>query len=62
MNIYQSNSYRENLSWLHFDDQPRFQETQQVKGQPHTFWRDVIIVRFLRIKCEILLGFELNKP
>ena len=23
MNIYQSNSYRNDLSWLHFDDEPR---------------------------------------
>ena len=23
MNIYQSNIYRKDLSWLHFDDEPR---------------------------------------
>ena len=28
MNIYQSNSYRKDLSWLHFDAEPRAQETQ----------------------------------
>ena len=33
MNIYQSNTYRKNLSWLHFDDEPRFQERQQVKDK-----------------------------
>ena len=33
MNIYQSNTYRKNLSWLHFDDEPRVQEMQQVKDQ-----------------------------
>ena len=33
MNIYQSNTYRKNLSWLHFDDEPRFQERQQIKEQ-----------------------------
>ena len=33
MNIYQSNTYRKDLSWLHFDDEPRVQEKQQVKDQ-----------------------------
>ena len=26
MNIYQSNTYRIDLSWLHLDDEPRVQE------------------------------------
>ena len=33
MNIYQTNTYRKDLGWLHFDDEPRVQETQQVKDQ-----------------------------
>ena len=33
MNIYQSNTYKKDLSCLHFNDEPRFQEKQQVKGQ-----------------------------
>ena len=33
MNLYQSNTYRNDLSWLHFDDEPRVQERQQVKDQ-----------------------------
>ena len=33
MNIYQSSAYRKDLSWLHFDDQPRVQDKQQVKDQ-----------------------------
>ena len=33
MNIYQSNIYRKDLSWLHFKDEPRVQERQQVKDQ-----------------------------
>ena len=33
MNIYQSNTYRKDLSWLHFDDEARIQERQQVKDQ-----------------------------
>ena len=26
MNMYQSNTYRKDLSWLHLDDEPRVQE------------------------------------
>ena len=29
--IYQSNTYRKDLSWLYFDDESRTQESQQVK-------------------------------
>ena len=32
-NIYQSNTYRKDLSWPHLDDEPRVQEKQQVKDQ-----------------------------
>ena len=31
MNIYQSNTYRKDLIWQHFDDAPRVQVRQQVK-------------------------------
>ena len=31
INIYQSNSYRKNLSWLHLDDELVVQEKQQLK-------------------------------
>ena len=33
MNIYQSNMYRKDLSWLHLEDELRVQERQQVKNQ-----------------------------
>ena len=33
MAIYQSNTYRKDLSWLHIHDEPRVQERQQVKDQ-----------------------------
>ena len=33
MNIYQSNTYRKDLSWLRFEDKPRVQERQQVLDQ-----------------------------
>ena len=32
-NIYQSNTYRKDLRWPHFNDEPRVQEKQQVKEQ-----------------------------
>ena len=32
-NIYQNNIYGRDLSWPHFDDEPRVQEKQQVKDQ-----------------------------
>ena len=32
MNIYQSNTYTKNLSWLRFDNEPWVQERQQDKG------------------------------
>ena len=30
---YQNNTYRKDLGWPHFDDEPRVQEKQQVKDQ-----------------------------
>ena len=33
MNIYQSNTYRKDLNWLHFDNEPRVHKRQQVKDQ-----------------------------
>ena len=33
MNIYQSNTYRKDLNWQHFDDESRVQERQQGKNQ-----------------------------
>ena len=32
-NIYQSNTYRKDLSWPHIDDEPRVQEKHQLKDQ-----------------------------
>ena len=31
--MYQSNTYRKDLSWLHFNKEPRVQEKQQLKDQ-----------------------------
>ena len=33
MNIYESNTYRKDVCWLQFDDEPRVQERQQVINQ-----------------------------
>ena len=33
ISIYQSNTYRKDLGWLHFDNEPRVQERQQVKAK-----------------------------
>ena len=33
MTIYPSNTYRSELSWLQFDDEPRVQVGQQMKDQ-----------------------------
>ena len=32
-NNYQSNTYRKDLRWPHFNDEPTFQEKQQLKDQ-----------------------------
>ena len=44
-NIYQSNTYRKDLSWSHFDDEPRVQEKQQVKHQQSYIF--VLVVQIL---------------
>ena len=33
MNIYQGNTYRKDLSWLYFDDDPMVSDRLQVKEQ-----------------------------
>ena len=45
-NIYQSNTYRKDLNWPHFGDQPRVQEKQQVKDQQTCIF---IFVAYLNI-------------
>ena len=37
-NIYQSNTYRKDLSWPHFDDEPRVQEKLQKYCKDLLFW------------------------
>ena len=65
MSIYQSNSYRKDLSWLHFNDEPRVEDAAS-EGPTHTIWYDVIILdekvflRFLRKKVRLLLDFKIR--
>ena len=37
-NIYQSNTYRKDLGWPHFDDEPRVQEKLQKYCKDLLFW------------------------
>ena len=45
-NIYQSNTYRKDLSWPHFNDEPRVQEKLQVKDQQSC--------RFVFVACQTI--------
>ena len=42
--IYQSNSYRKDLSWLHFDYDPRVLRDATSEGPIHTIWCYIIIL------------------
>ena len=46
MNIYQSNTYRKDLSWLRFDNERKGQERQQVKDQQSCI---IIFVAYLTV-------------
>ena len=46
MKIYQSNTYRKDLSWLHFNNEPKVQEWQQVKDQQSYISVFVVIQQF----------------
>ena len=43
-NIYQSNACGKDLSWPHFDSEPRVQEKQQVKDQGPAYSPDMTTV------------------
>ena len=47
-NIYQSNTCRKDLSWQHFDNQPRVQEKQQAKDQQPRIFILVVPIQFRR--------------
>ena len=46
MYMYQSNTYRKDLSWLHFNNEPKVQEWQQVKDQQSYISVFVVIQQF----------------
>ena len=63
-NIYQSNTYRKDLSRPHFDDEPRVQEKQEVKDQQSCTSPDVTTVlhtraygRFIEIQSNLRRNF-----
>ena len=53
INIYESNTYRKDLSWLHFDDEPWIQERQQVKDQQSHI--SVFVATVLSVKYSIII-------
>ena len=47
MKSYQSNAYKKSLSWLHFDDEPRIKDRQQVKDQQSCIFIFEVYLTFL---------------
>ena len=45
-NIYQSNTYRKDLNWPHFDHEPKIQEKQQEKDQQSCIFAFVACLTF----------------
>ena len=56
MSIYQSINYRKDLSWLHFDAEPRFQERQQKRDQQTCI---SVFVAYLKIPSS---NYRSNSP
>ena len=59
MNIYQSNTCRKNLRWLHFDNESRVQERHQVREQQSCIF---IFVVYLTIPSRILVSPDFINP
>ena len=59
-NIYQNNTYRKDLSWPHFDDEPRVQEKQQVKEQQVKDITDSRGIKFIATPFEAKFGAVLE--
>ena len=47
VNIYHSNTYRKDLSWQHFNDEPRVQVRQQVKEKAKIFGVAVLTIEIM---------------
>ena len=61
-NIYQSNTYRKDLSWPYLDDKPKVQEKQQVKDQQSYISIFAVCPFYLIIgKVDGYIGSEKNK-
>ena len=50
-NIYQSNIYRKDLNWPHFDDEPRNKEKQEVNDQQSSISVFVACITILGSNC-----------
>ena len=55
MNVYQSNTYIKDLSWLHFDDELRVQEKQRVKDQQSCISYDQIYKQIRKLYLKLHL-------
>ena len=58
---YYSNTYRKDLSWLHFDDEPRVQERQQVKDKQSYISVSVLYIHFCSTVLHILHFLQFPK-
>ena len=55
MNIYQSNTYRKDVSWLHFNDKPKVQDRQQVKDQQSCISVFLAYLRLLLVESLVIV-------
>ena len=54
MNIYQSNTYRQDLSWLHFDVEPKFQEINALDVSSATAWLALDLLETLAVLSDTI--------
>ena len=60
INIYESNTYRKDLSWLHFDDEPWVQKRQQVNDQQSYISVFVAAVLFVTYSIIIIITYSVE--
>ena len=59
MKLYESNTYRKDLSWLHFDDKSRVQDGQQVKE--NSVMKSKYFCRAFQLNNKAFACFSCNK-
>ena len=64
MNIYQYNTFRKDLSWLHLDDEPWVPGRQQVKDQQSYISVFVTTASYVTYSIVIVITYsvEINQP